>query len=225
MTAEGQSDKMVSDMEVRMKQRCVTEFLHSGKIAPNEIHRCLLNVYGDQTVDVSTVRRRVARFSSGDSDAKDKPRSGRPRTAVTPWNEERLDQLIHANRQITTREKPSTLTATSRRWLSWRLEFPESGQRRRQPFSCNTTTPGPIPVWRPWSTLPILGGMSYHTYYIVRIWPLLTSICSSRWKMDCMDIFLATAPLYELWNSGPPPMLQIFTRAAYRLLFIAGESA
>jgi len=31
MTAEGQSDKMVSDMEVCMKQRGVTEFLHVEK--------------------------------------------------------------------------------------------------------------------------------------------------------------------------------------------------
>jgi len=109
--------------------------------------------------------------------------------------------------------------------LSWRLEFPESGQRR-QPFSCNTTTPGPIPVWRPWSTLPILGGLSYHTHLIVRIWPLLTSICSGRWKMDCVDnISLATTPSYELWNSGPPLLVQIFTSVACRLLFIAGESA
>ena len=74
---------MASDMEVRMKQRCVTEFLHAEKIPPNDIRRCLL-VYGDQTVDVSTVRRWVARFSSGVSDVKDKPRSGRPCTAVTP---------------------------------------------------------------------------------------------------------------------------------------------
>jgi hypothetical protein len=84
MTAEGQSDKMASDMEVRMKQRCVTEFLYAEKIAPDDIHRRLLN--GDQTVDVSTVRRRVVRFSSGDSDVKDKPRSGRPCTDVTPQN-------------------------------------------------------------------------------------------------------------------------------------------
>jgi len=41
------------------------------KIAPNDIHRRLLNVYGDQTVDVSTVRRWVERFSSGDSDVPD----------------------------------------------------------------------------------------------------------------------------------------------------------
>ena len=87
-----------------MKKRCVSEFLHAEKIAPSDIHRRLLNVYGDQTVDVSTVRRWVARFSSGDSDVKDKPRSGRPCTAVTPRNEERLDQLIRANRRITTRE-------------------------------------------------------------------------------------------------------------------------
>jgi len=123
-------------------------------------------------------------------------------------------------------DKPSTLTATSRCWLSWRLKFPESGQRRRQPFSCNMTTPGPIPVWRPWSTLPILGGLSYHTHHVVQIWPLLTSICSGWWKMDCVDnIFVAKMPSYELWNSGPPPVVQIFASAACRLLFIAGDSA
>jgi hypothetical protein len=103
-TAVWQSYKMASHMEVRMKQTCVIEFLHAEKIAPNVIHRRLLNVYGDQTVDVSTVRRWVARFSSGDSDVKDKPRSGRPCTALTPRNEERLDQLICANRWITTSE-------------------------------------------------------------------------------------------------------------------------
>ena len=41
---------------------------------------------------------------TGDSDMKDKPRSGRPCIAVTPLNEERLNQLIRANRQIMTRE-------------------------------------------------------------------------------------------------------------------------
>jgi len=57
---------------------------------------------GDQTVDVSTVRRRVARFSSGDSDVQNTPRSGWPCTAVAPRNEKRLDRLIRANRRITT---------------------------------------------------------------------------------------------------------------------------
>ncbi len=56
MAAEGQSDKMASDMEVDTEQRCVVEFLHAEKMAPTDIHQCLLNVYGDQMVDVSTVR-------------------------------------------------------------------------------------------------------------------------------------------------------------------------
>ena len=43
-------------------------------------------------------------FSSGDMDVKDKPHPGRPCTSVTSQNEERLNQLIHANQQITTRE-------------------------------------------------------------------------------------------------------------------------
>ena len=102
-------------------------------------------------------------------------------------------------------DKPSILTATSRRWLRWRLEFPESGQRRRQPFSCNTIMPGHTPVWRLWSMLSILAGLSYHTHRIVWIWCLLTSICSDRWKVDCVgNNFPATTPSYKLWNSGPP---------------------
>ena len=49
-----------------MKQRCVTEFLHAEKMATIDPHQ-MLNVYGDQTVDVSTVMQWVLHFSSGDS--------------------------------------------------------------------------------------------------------------------------------------------------------------
>ena len=56
MASEGQSDKMMSDMEMQMKQRCVTEFLHAEKNAPIDIHQCLQNVYGEQIVDVNTLR-------------------------------------------------------------------------------------------------------------------------------------------------------------------------
>ena len=44
---------MASDMEVHMKQ---IEFLHVEKIAPSDIHWHLMNISGDQTVDVSMVR-------------------------------------------------------------------------------------------------------------------------------------------------------------------------
>ena len=58
MAAEGQSDKMVSDTEVCMKKRCVTEFLHAEKMATIDF----LNVSEDQTVDVNTVRQWVVDF-------------------------------------------------------------------------------------------------------------------------------------------------------------------
>ena len=72
MAAEGQSDKMVSDMEVHMKQRCVTELLHVENIVTIDIHQWLSNVSEDQTMDVSTVRLWVVYFSSGS------PNSGSP---------------------------------------------------------------------------------------------------------------------------------------------------
>ena len=104
MAAEGQSNGMVSDMEVPMKQRCGDEFLHAEKMISTDIHLHLLNGYGDQRVNVSTVRQWVVRFSSGDINMKDKPHSRRPCTAVTPWNEECLDQFSSPKWHIATRE-------------------------------------------------------------------------------------------------------------------------
>jgi hypothetical protein len=67
---------MASYIETRTKQRCVVEFLHAEKIAPVDIQRRLLNIYGDQRVGVSTVRLWVELFSSCDSDVRDRPSSG-----------------------------------------------------------------------------------------------------------------------------------------------------
>ena len=66
MAAEGQPDKMASDIEVHMKERCAIGFLHVEKMASLDIHQCLLNVFGDQTVNVSTVRQWVVHFSNGE---------------------------------------------------------------------------------------------------------------------------------------------------------------
>ena len=44
MAAEGQSDRMVSGMEVPMEQGYVTEFLHVEKMSPTDIHWYLLRV-------------------------------------------------------------------------------------------------------------------------------------------------------------------------------------
>ena len=117
MAAEGQSDTTASDMEVWMKQNCFTELVHAEKIAPADIHWCLLNIRGAHTLDVSTVRWWVVLFSSGKNNMKDKPRSGWSCTAVTSPNAECLDHHIHMNQQITTRELCAELeTSASVHW-------------------------------------------------------------------------------------------------------------
>jgi len=58
-----------------LEQRWGIKFLHAEKIAPTDVHQHLLNIYGDQTVDVSTVRCWVMCLSGGSSDMKDKPYS------------------------------------------------------------------------------------------------------------------------------------------------------
>ena len=55
--------------------------LTAEKVPPIEIHRRMQAVYGDQFVDVSTVRRWVRRFKDGElgqADLSDKTRIGRP---------------------------------------------------------------------------------------------------------------------------------------------------
>ena len=69
MAAEGLSDKMASDMEVHMKKKCGTEFLHAEKISPIDTHWYLLNVYREQTVDRSTVRRWMMHSNIDDSNS------------------------------------------------------------------------------------------------------------------------------------------------------------
>jgi len=52
--------------DVRFKQRAVIEFLTVEKIPPSEFHRWMQAIYGDQCVDVSTVRCWVRRFKDGE---------------------------------------------------------------------------------------------------------------------------------------------------------------
>ena len=64
--------------DVRFKQRAVIEFLTAEKVPPIEVRRRMQAVYGDQCVDVSTVRRWVRRFKNGElgqADLSDKTRS------------------------------------------------------------------------------------------------------------------------------------------------------
>ena len=65
--------------DVWFKQRAVIELLTAEKVPPIEIHRRMqaVAVYGDQFVDMSTVRRWTKRFKDGElgqADLSDKTR-------------------------------------------------------------------------------------------------------------------------------------------------------
>ena len=69
MTAEGHNDiSHRSTYEAK-----IVGYFRAEKIALIDIHYGLLNIYGDQTVDVSTTRWWVVRFSSGDSNSGSPP--------------------------------------------------------------------------------------------------------------------------------------------------------
>ena len=63
-------------------------------------------MYGDAKVDVSTVRQwvRHCKVAEGQTRLADETWSGRPVTAVTPGNIQRVDDIIHGDRQVKTDE-------------------------------------------------------------------------------------------------------------------------
>ena len=66
-----------------------------------ETHLRLQLSYGDICMVSSSVRRRVKYFEDGYTSIQDEPRSGRPRTASTERNKERVDELIRGDRRVT----------------------------------------------------------------------------------------------------------------------------
>ena len=103
---------------VRFKQRAVIEFLTAEQVPPIEIHRRLPAVYGDQCVDVSTVRRWVRRFKDGElgqADLSDKTRSARPVTASDQLRQDRVEELIRGNRRIKQKETAIALGISKER--------------------------------------------------------------------------------------------------------------
>ena len=86
--------------DIRFKQRAIIEFLTAEKVPPVEIQRRMQAIYGDQCVDVSTVRRWVRQFKDGEmgqADLSDKTRNGRSVTASDQLHQDRVEELIRRN--------------------------------------------------------------------------------------------------------------------------------
>jgi transposase len=80
-------------MSTRLKQRALTEFLSAENIMPAEIHHHLQAVYGEDTVNRTTVDRWAIKFRErepGCANVVDQPRSGRPVSVTDDKHQNRL---------------------------------------------------------------------------------------------------------------------------------------
>jgi transposase len=93
----------VTDMTFR--QHAVTEFL----VKDGNSARVICGVYGDACMGSSNVRRWVKHFKDGSTDIADQPRCGRPITAATESNKQKVDEFIRQDRRITGRETAAQL--------------------------------------------------------------------------------------------------------------------
>ena len=87
--------------DVLFKQKAVVEFLTKEGVGAKNIADRLKTVYGEQCLSYRSVARWVAHFKTGATDISDKPRSGRPRSAVTPQNKTRVNEMIQNDRRVT----------------------------------------------------------------------------------------------------------------------------
>ncbi|KAJ4438508.1 hypothetical protein ANN_14453 [Periplaneta americana] len=78
------------DNDGSFRQCAVFKFLVKEEKSAAEIHLRLQRAYGDVCMGASSVRRWVKHFEDGNTSIQDEPRSGRPRTASTERNKERV---------------------------------------------------------------------------------------------------------------------------------------
>jgi len=91
----------MADNDMSFRQRAVIEFFVKEEIPAAEIHQRLQRAYGSVCMGASSVRRWVKHFKDGNMSVQDQPQSGRPRTASTERNKERVSEFIQDDRRVT----------------------------------------------------------------------------------------------------------------------------
>ncbi|GBM11086.1 hypothetical protein AVEN_242975-1 [Araneus ventricosus] len=85
-----------ADYEVRS----VIRFLNAKKVKPVEIHRQLVEIYGENVMTDGMVRKWVRQFNDGRTNVHDEVRSGRP-SVVNDGLVAKLNEKIRGNRRFT----------------------------------------------------------------------------------------------------------------------------
>ena len=81
--------------------RGVIRYLQKKGITTKEIHTDMFSTLGDDAPALSTVKKWAAEFKRGRESLEDDPRSGRPSTATTQENIDRIHQMIMNDRRLT----------------------------------------------------------------------------------------------------------------------------
>lgn len=76
-----------------------TALSHSKKVPPIEIHRQLVEVYGEKCIDVKNVRKWCRKFSGSRENVHNDRRSGRP--SLPDSLTTRIEEMVLSNRRIT----------------------------------------------------------------------------------------------------------------------------
>ncbi|KYN15691.1 hypothetical protein ALC57_12093 [Trachymyrmex cornetzi] len=88
----------------KIEYRALIKFLHLKGNTSTQMKAELDAVYGDSAPSFATVKRSVVEFKRGRTSLADDERSGRPTTATTTDNIEKIHQMIMDNRRIKIRE-------------------------------------------------------------------------------------------------------------------------
>jgi hypothetical protein len=106
-------------MQTRLKQRAVTEFLSAESVMPAEIHRRLQAVYGENTVNRTTVNRWAIQFrecEQGRANIVDQTRNGMPVSVTDDKHQKQVDELIKHDRRITQKQTGGRLGMSKKEW-------------------------------------------------------------------------------------------------------------
>ena len=85
----------------RLEMRSVIKFLHLKGKKPPEMHNELRNTYLEKAPSLPVIKYWVRKFKCGFSNISDDARSGRPVSALTVANVDKVRQLILFDRHIT----------------------------------------------------------------------------------------------------------------------------
>lgn len=89
-----------SALSTKLEYRAVIKFLTKKNKTPTEIFEEMSAVYGVSAPSFATVKRWTREFKHGRESLEDDPRSGRPNTAVTEENIEKVKKLVLEDRRV-----------------------------------------------------------------------------------------------------------------------------